>query len=35
MADAVPYLAFGGNAAEAMDFYHSIFGGELFKTAPR
>jgi PhnB protein len=24
-----PYLAFRGNAREAMDFYASIFGGEL------
>src|SRR6478672_7540879 len=29
MADAVPYLAFDGNAAEAMSFYNSVFGGEL------
>jgi PhnB protein len=29
MADAVPYLTFDGNAAEAMAFYHSVFGGEL------
>ena len=29
MADAVPYLAFDGNAAEVMAFYHSAFGGEL------
>ncbi|MGH2958560.1 MAG: VOC family protein [Solirubrobacterales bacterium] len=29
MADAVPYLAFDGNAAEAMAFYNSVFGGEL------
>jgi PhnB protein len=29
MADAVPYLTFEGNAAEAMAFYHSVFGGEL------
>lgn len=26
---AVPYFAFGGNAREAMEFYHSILGGEL------
>lgn len=25
----VPYLAFGGKCKEAMEFYHSIFGGEL------
>lgn len=24
-----PYLNFPGNAKEAMDFYHSVFGGEL------
>ena len=24
-----PYLAFNGNAREAMDFYHGVFGGEL------
>ncbi len=24
-----PYLTFNGNAREAMDFYHSVFGGEL------
>ena len=24
-----PYLTFGGNAREAMDFYKSVFGGEL------
>ena len=24
-----PYLTFGGNAREAMEFYQSIFGGEL------
>lgn len=24
-----PYLSFSGNAREAMDFYHSVFGGEL------
>lgn len=26
---AVPYFAFDGTAREAMEFYHSIFGGEL------
>lgn len=26
---AVPYFAFPGTAREAMEFYHSIFGGEL------
>ena len=24
-----PYLSFRGNAREAMEFYHSVFGGEL------
>jgi len=24
-----PYLSFSGNAREAMDFYHSVFGGEV------
>ena len=24
-----PYLSFSGNAQEAMDFYHSVFGGEV------
>ncbi|MBU2664356.1 VOC family protein [Actinoplanes bogorensis] len=24
-----PYLTFNGNAREAMEFYHSVFGGEL------
>jgi len=24
-----PYLTFDGNAREAMQFYHSVFGGEL------
>ena len=24
-----PYIAFGGNAREAMEFYRSVFGGEL------
>jgi len=24
-----PYLSFNGDAREAMEFYHSIFGGEL------
>ena len=24
-----PYLGFNGNAREAMDFYHGVFGGEL------
>ncbi|GAA3580463.1 VOC family protein [Kribbella ginsengisoli] len=28
-ARVTPYLNFGGNAREAMEFYQSIFGGEL------
>lgn len=24
-----PYLNFDGNSAEAMEFYHSVFGGDL------
>jgi PhnB protein len=24
-----PYISFNGNAREAMEFYHSVFGGEL------
>ena len=24
-----PYLTFGGNAREAMEFYNAAFGGEL------
>ena len=27
-----PYLAFGGNAREAMEFYRSVFGGTLNVT---
>ena len=27
-----PYLGFRDNASEAMDFYHSVFGGELTKS---
>lgn len=27
-----PYLGFRDNASEAMDFYHSVFGGELAKN---
>jgi PhnB protein len=27
-----PYLGFRDNAREAMDFYHSVFGGELNTT---
>lgn len=26
-----PYLIFNGNAEDAFDFYHSVFGGEIFK----
>jgi PhnB protein len=29
MANIHPYLFFKGNAQEAMDFYHGVFGGEL------
>ena len=27
-----PYLSFNGNAREAMEFYTSVFGGELNLT---
>jgi PhnB protein len=27
-----PYLSFRDNAREALDYYHSIFGGELTRT---
>ena len=27
-----PYLGFRDNAREAMDFYHSVFGGELTRS---
>ncbi|MDM4719066.1 VOC family protein [Micromonospora sp. WMMA1363] len=27
-----PYVNFSGTAREAMEFYHSVFGGELFLT---
>jgi PhnB protein len=27
-----PYLGFRGNAREAMEFYHSVFGGELTQS---
>jgi PhnB protein len=27
-----PYLGFRDNAKEAMDFYHSVFGGELTRS---
>lgn len=29
MSGLVPYLFFPGNAAEALNFYQSVFGGEL------
>lgn len=29
MSGLVPYLFFPGNAAEALTFYHGVFGGEL------
>ncbi|MGP6172383.1 VOC family protein [Microbacterium sp. A196] len=29
MSGLVPYLYFPGNAAEALGFYHGVFGGEL------
>ena len=29
MALLNPYLSFGGNAREAMEFYQSVFGGDL------
>jgi PhnB protein len=29
MAVLNPYLSFGGNAREAMEFYKSVFGGDL------
>ena len=29
MAQLTPYLAFNGNCREAMEFYKSVFGGEL------
>ncbi|BBM82114.1 VOC family protein [Candidatus Uabimicrobium amorphum] len=38
MKALTPYLTFDGNAREAMEFYHSCFGGELdirtFDEAP-
>ena len=27
-----PYISFQGTAREAMDFYHSVFGGELTRS---
>ena len=27
-----PYLSFRDNAREAMDYYHSVFGGELTRS---
>lgn len=42
MTNLIAYLNFPGNAAEAMAYYHSIFGGELqvatfaeFKVVPQ
>lgn len=29
MTTLTPYLAFAGNAREAMTFYQSVFGGQL------
>jgi PhnB protein len=29
MAQLIPYLGFGGNCREAMEFYKSVLGGEL------
>ncbi|UJP10319.1 VOC family protein [Microbacterium sp. KUDC0406] len=29
MSGLIPYLLFPGNAAEALEFYRSVFGGEL------
>lgn len=29
-ASLLPYLAFAGNAREAMEFYHGLLGGSLF-----
>lgn len=28
-----PYLSFNGNARDAMDFYHSVFGGEVTRMS--
>lgn len=33
MATLNPYINFNGNAAEAFDFYKSVFGGEFEKVA--
>ena len=32
MLGLTPFLLFGGNCAEAMQFYHSCFGGDLILT---
>lgn len=32
MSTLNPYLGFRDNAREAMDFYHSVFGGELTQS---
>lgn len=32
MIDITPFLLFDGNCAEAMEFYHSCFGGDLSIT---
>ena len=32
MATLTPYLLFDGSCREAMEFYHSVFGGELSMT---
>ncbi|MDY5785097.1 VOC family protein [Corynebacterium sp.] len=29
MARTLPYISFHGNAAEMLNYYHSVFGGEL------
>lgn len=29
MTTMMPYLLFDGSCREAMEFYHSVFGGEL------
>lgn len=30
--DLVPYLVFGGNAKEAIEFYEGVFGAKAFVT---
>ena len=32
MTNLMPYLLFDGTCREAMEFYHSVFGGELHMT---